>query len=185
MRRFLSIVLIAIFLCGCSQQDEKMEQALNLRDSIISSNGCSFDVTVTADYQDVYYTFSMSCLSDAVGNISFEVTEPDSISGITGIVTAEDGKLTFDNKVLLFSTLGDGQITPVSAPLLFLKSLKSGYIKGCGSDNGATLLQIDDSYADTAIRLNIHIVDNAPSSVEIIWNDRRIVSMDVKAFRLL
>ena len=185
MQRILSIVLITLLLCGCSQQNEQMEQALNLRDSIINSNGCSFDVTITADYQDVYYTFGMSCKSDVIGNISFKVTAPDSISGITGIVTAEDGKLTFDDKVLLFSTLAEGQITPVSAPWLFLKSLKSGYIKGCGNDNGATLLQIDDSYANEAMKQNIYIVDDAPSFVEIIWSGRRVVTMDVKAFRIL
>ena len=185
MVRILSIVLAILMLCGCSRSNEQMEEAMNLRDSIINSNGCSFDVTITADYQDMYYTFAMFCKSDAIGNVAFEVTAPDSISGITGIVSAEDGKLTFDDQVLLFSTLAEGQITPVSAPWLFLNSLKSGYIKGCGTDNGTTLLQIDDSYANNSMQQNIHIAEGAPFFVEIFWSGRRVVTLDVKRFNIL
>ena len=185
MRRIGSIILTILLLCGCSHQNDHMEQELSLRDSIINSNGCSFDVTVTADFQDVYYTFGMSCKSDTIGNVTFEVTAPDSIRGITGIVTAKDGKLTFDDQILLFSTLAEGQVSPVSAPWLFINTLKSGYINGCAYDNGEMLLQIDDSYANDTMKQNILIDNGVPTFVEIIWSGRRVVTMDVKAFRIL
>jgi len=185
MRRILVFVLTILLLCGCSKSDEQIEQALHLRDSILKSNGCSFTVTVIADYQDVYYTFEMSCNSDSIGNISFEVTAPETISGITGIITAGDGRLTFDNQLLVFSTLADGQITPVSAPWLFLNTLKSGYIKGCANEDDGILLQIDDSYADGSMTQNIRIVNGTPSYVEMFYDGRRVVTMDVKEFRFL
>ena len=185
MRHILLYFLLILMLCGCFRQNAQLEQGINLRDSIINSNGCAFDVTVTADYQDVYYTFEMSCESDPIGNVTFEILAPKSITGITGIVTAEDGKLTFDDQILLFSTLAEGQITPVCAPWLFINSLRSGYINGYANDGGALILQIDDTYATCALRQNVHIVNSVPSFVEIIWNGRRVVTMDVKSFRLL
>lgn len=185
MRRIFGVILVFLLLNGCSKSSKQMEQAMQLRDSILSSKGCSFEVTVTADYQDIYYTFDMSCDSDAIGNVLFEVISPDTISGITGIVTAKEGKLTFDDHILLFSTLAEGQITPVSAPWLFLNSLKGGYIKGCAMDSGGILLEIDDSYANGSMMQRIRIDHGKPSYVEIFWDGSRVVTMDVKEFHIL
>lgn len=185
MYRFLSIVLTVVVLFGCSQQNDQMDKVLILRNSIVNSNGCAFDVTITADYLDSYHTFGMRCISDEIGNVTFEIIEPNSISGITGIVTSEDGKLTFDDQVLLFPTIAEDLLTPVSAPWFFLKSLKSGYIRGCGMDSGLTLLQIDDSYSDNVIKMNVQIIDGVPIFAEIIWQDRCIVTMEVREFHIL
>lgn len=185
MRRILAILITLCMLCGCKQSDRRIEQALSLRKAIANGNGCLFRATVTADYQDVFYTFAMNCQSDTVGNITFEVIEPESISGITGTVSAGEGKLTFDDQVLVFSTLAEGQITPVSAPWLFLNTLQSGYIKGCAWEDNGMILQIDDSYADNAMQLNIRTESDVPVFAEIIWKNRRVVSMDVEAFHIL
>ncbi len=185
MRRILAILTTLLMLCGCSQSDSRMDQALSMRDAILSGNGCQFGVTITADYQDVYYVFAMDCHVDSTGKLTFEVKEPETICGITGIISAEEGKLTFDDKVLIFATMAEGYITPVSAPWLFINALRGGFIKGCAQEDNGILITIDDSYMDEAIQLNIRTVDDVPVFTEIIWKNRRVVTMNVETFRFL
>lgn len=185
MRCILGIIALVFVLTGCSKQNDCFDSAFDLRERIANSNGCVFELEITTDYQDGYYTFQMSCESDVSGNIKFTVTSPESICGITGVITAEDGKLTFDDKLLLFSLLADGEITPVSAPWFFIKALRGGYIAGCSIQDNGTLLQIDDSYADKLIKQNIYLSDGKPLTAEIIWEGRRIVTLDVKDFQIL
>lgn len=177
--------MLCIILCGCRQSDEGVEQALSFRKSMMSANGCEFIATITADYQNVYYTFIMNCKVDPVGNVTFEVVEPDTISGITGQISKEEGKLTFDDKVLLFAILADGQITPVSAPWLFMDALKGGYINGCSKEKDGWMLDINSSYAQDALNTKIRIAAGIPVYAEIIWQNRCVVKINVEAFQIL
>lgn len=185
MRRILVILITIFMLYGCSQSDGPIDQAMSIRDAIISGNGCQFDIMITADYQDIYYTFAMNCQVDSVGNVAFEVKEPESISGMTGIISADEGKLTFDDQVLVFSTMAEGSITPVSAPWLFINALRCGYMKGCARETNGILININDSYMNQAIQLNIRIAADVPVFAEIIWQNQRVVTMNVESFRIL
>ena len=101
---------VAILLTGCSNTNTTLDKATALRDEIERSEGCGFLATVTADYGDSVYTFSMDCTTDKEGNLTFAVTSPDTIAGITGKVSAAGGELTFDDKVLAFQTLRQRQL---------------------------------------------------------------------------
>ena len=132
------------------------------------------------------YQFSMSCKGDKQGNLAFSVTAPESISGITGTVAETGGHFTFDGTALTFATIADGQVTPITAPWLFLKTLRSGYIASCASADGTTYLQIDDSYNDSALHLDIWLdAEDMPVRAEILWEGRRILSIIVKDFLIL
>lgn len=178
-------MIVLCTLCGCSQSDGGMDQALILREQLLKGNGCQFAATVTADYQDVYYTFKMRCEGDSAGNVKFEVIEPESIRGITGMVSSEGGKLTFDDQVLVFATLAEGEITPIAAPWVFLHTFQSGYIDGCAKDIDGFTLQINDSYADDAIQLSMRIEGNVPVKAEMFWKNRRVVTITVEDFSIL
>lgn len=186
MKNILCFVLITCLLCGCQMGNEQMNDALMLRQRILAGSGCSFHAEVTADYGDVIYQFSMKCQADKQGNLAFTVTAPESISGITGTVTETGGHLTFDGTALAFATIADGQVTPVTAPWIFLRTLRSGYIVSTGKSEKATYLQIDDSYQDNALHLDIWL-DNAgvPNRAEILWEGRRILSLIVSDFNIL
>ena len=185
MRRIPVFLTFIFILCGCSRSNSSIDQALSIRDAILHGNGCQFNVSITADYQNEYYTFEMSCQVDSSGNVTFEVKEPESISGITGILSAQEGKLTFDDKILVFSKMAEGYITPVSAPWLFVSALRGGYIKGCAQEENGILLVIDDTYMDEAIQVNIRTVSDVPVFAEIIWQNQRVLTMSVDAFRIL
>lgn len=182
MKRIFAVVLLAVFLTGCSGTDALLERGMALREKMQQS-GCSFTAKVTADYGDKVYTFAMQCTANEEGTVAFTVTEPESISGITGSVSGTGGKLTFDDTVLAFELLADGEVSPVSAPWLLIKTLRGGYLSSCKMDGENLCLTIDDSYEEDALQLDIRLTsDDLPESAEILWQGRRVLSIAVESF---
>lgn len=183
MKRLLPLMLIVMLLAGCGRSNSELDQAMAIRDRLLKSNGCEFDAVITADYGKKVYTFSMHCQADSQGKLTFRVTDPETISGITGTVSELGGKLTFDDQALAFELLADGQVTPVSAPWLLIHTLRGGYLTSCGRDGDELHIVIDDSYADDALQLDIW-TDSAgvPTRGEILWKGRRVLSIDVRSF---
>lgn len=182
MKRWIGLVLVMVMLCGCAADNDQMDRALNLRGKLQRSN-VAFDVDIVADYGDKTYTFSTHCQSDAVGNMKFTVTKPESIEGISGTLGKGTGKLTFDDKVLAFDVLADGLISPVSGPWVMLETLRSGYLTSCGQDADGLRLTIDDSYAEKALHLDVWLdQQDIPKYCDIFWNGRRLLSMTVSSF---
>ena len=183
MKRCLAVLLIVFVLSGCGSGDAEMQQIMEFRQNLLQSSQCTFEAAITADYADVVYHFSMECLSNKTGDLSFRVTKPDSISGITGVISEIEGKLTFDDVVLAFQRLADGQITPVSAPWVVLRSLRSGYLTACGKDEEYIRVQIDDSFDEDALQVDVWFDQNTyPIRAEILWQGRRILTVDVNNF---
>lgn len=180
----VAVLCVAILLVGCGN-DTSVDSAMQLREQVLNSNGCSFQTTITADYGERIYTFTMDCQSDKNGNLDFTVVKPDTIAGIHGTISAAGGNITFDDRVLAFQSIVEDQLTPVSAPWIFIKTLRSGYLKGCASIDNGTQIYIDDSYAEDALQLIITTDGNEPSFVEIYWNDRRVLTLTVENFIFL
>ena len=134
--------------------------AYGLRFKVLAAETVSFDAQITADYGDKVHTFSMSCQGDSLGNLNFTVTEPESISGITGRIDQKGGALTFDDTALHFDLMADEALSPVSAPWILLKTLRSGYLTSACREEGKIRLTIDDSYEDDALTLDIRLDGN-------------------------
>ena len=172
-------------LAGCSAGEENLERAMDLRARLLGCSSCSFDVTITADYGDELHTFSMACTGDNGGDLAFTVTAPETIAGITGKFEGQKGMLTFDGFALEFPRLTDDQITPVSGPWILLRTLQGGYLTSCGMDGGLLLATINDSYEDDALTLDVWLDgENAPIRGEILYEGRRIVTMDIESFTI-
>ena len=185
MKRFLIIIVTFLFMTGCSK-NYNIDSALNLRNRLLNSNGCTFDAVITADYGDEVYIFSMQCQTDASGKIIFKVTDPETISGITGEFSAQGGKLTFDDTALAFQPLTDDQLSPVSAPWILIHTLRGGYLTSAGEDKDYTKISIDDSYEENALHLDVWLdEDSLPVCADILWKGRRILSLDVRNFHFM
>lgn len=184
--RLAAIMCVICLLSGCSSGTNAMEQAVRLRTAILSGEGCSFQCKITADYGEKIYTFDMNCQADKEGNLTFTVTSPETISGICGTITQSEGVLTFDDRVLAFETIADENLTPVSAPWVFLKTLRNGYIKSCASTDEGFFMEIDDTYAESSLQLRIYTdTKSKPMGGEIFWNNRRILTLQVDNFTIL
>lgn len=182
----LAVVLCVLFLMGCSGKRGELDRAMTLRANLLGSLGYSFDAEITADYGDKLHTFAMHCTGDNDGNVEFTVTKPETLSGITGRVSSGDGELTFDDVVLHFDLLADGQVSPISGPWILVKTLLGGYLTDCVQEEDLLHLQIDDSYEDDALHLDIWLnEENLPVQAEIYYDSRRIVTMAVSNFTIL
>ena len=184
MKKGLALICLALLLTGCSAESE-LEQAMAFRDQLLSGNGCSFTAKVTADYGDELYEFTMDCEGDNQGQLQFCVTAPESISGITGTAGEEGGALTFDETALHFDLMAEDALSPVSAPWVFLKTLRSGYIVSACTEENLLHLSIDDSFDDDALRLDIWLEGDAPVRGEILHDGMRILTLDVTNFQIL
>lgn len=175
--------MLWVLMSGCSSGDDSMGRALNLRSRLNAAQVCSFDAVIHADFGDKIYSFSMQCQVDSGGNLTFTVTEPATIAGITGRVSAQGGKLTFGDTALAFEMLAEGRLSPVSAPWVLVHTLKSGYITSCAQWEGGFVLSIDDRYEDDALNLTVYLgKDDLPVAAEIFWEGSRCLSLEIKNF---
>ncbi len=178
--------MLIFCMTGCTGNHDQMEEALGLRSKLLSAKGCSFDGRITADYGDKTYTFFVKCTSDSSGSVSFTVTEPETIAGISGTLKEGKGSLSFDDTALAFALLADGQLTPVATPWIFLNTLRAGYIASCGKEGEYTRIRLHDSYEADALQLDVWLdKDLQPVQGEILWKDRKILTIAVTNFRVL
>ena len=174
-----------LFLSGCDRGSQ-LSGALEFRNRLLDSNGCTFQANITADYGENIYRFSLLCCFDQAGTMSFEVLSPDTIKGITGTVSKEQGALTFDDEVLLFELLADDQLTPVNGPWVLMNALRSGYIQCCGKDGNNLKVMLDDSYDENAFHVDVWLSqDLAPVTADIFWQNRRILAIEIASFSYL
>ena len=186
MKKLAVLVSVLLLLTGCSQSPDEVETGMELRSKLLQAPGCTFQAEITADYGDRLQSFSMDCRADASGDVAFSVRKPDTISGITGKLSGEGGALTFDALALHFDLMAEEQLSPVSAPWILMKTLRSGYITSGCREEGRIRLSIDDSFRENALRLDIWLDrQNLPQQADILYDGRRILSVAVADFEIL
>ena len=177
------VVLVAVILVGCAKGDGDLNPAMELRQRLANGDGCTFRAEVCADYGDRVYTFVMDCKADTAGDVHFKLVSPDTISGISGTVTQSGGKLEFDDQVLLFEPLTQGELTPVIAPWLLYKVITGGYIRSVSEEADQFIYTVDDTYQSEQFMALLTLQrDQTPRSCEVFWNNRRILTVKVTDF---
>lgn len=175
----ISLCLLVI-LTGCDASSE-IERGMALRSLLLNAQSCSMDIHITADYGERLCTFGMACWFDRSGAMEFSVLEPETISGITGRISGNPGSLTFDDTVLYFDLLADGQLSPVSAPWILMKTLRSGYLRSACVEEGCLHLTMDDTYEDDALQVDIWMDEkDIPIRSEILFQGKRVLSLRVE-----
>ena len=186
MKRKIWVLWLALLLTGCSTRVDAMDAALQLRSEVNKAQGYQFDATIEVDYGDQTYTFGLNCASAPDGSMRFAVTSPESIRGISGTIYGDGGTILFNDVALAFPVLPDGQLSPVSAPWIFMKTLQSGFMRSAGQDGELLRVIIDDNYEDNAFSAHIWLnSDNLPVCGEIYWQGRRILHITVENFQIL
>lgn len=183
MKKGLCFLFVCLFLCGCQSGQKEADNVLRLRQRVENADKTSFTCTVTADYGDSLYSFSLACSFDTTGEMEFSVVSPQSIAGISGTVGQQGGTLTFDDQALAFPLLADGYLSPISAPWVFLKALRSGYIASCSTLESGLQFTLDDSYGESYLQIDVWTDgETVPTHCEMLWKGKRILSLDVENF---
>jgi len=186
LRRVCILVLAVLLLGGCAKGEEGLESALAFRDKLLQASECTFDCVITADYGDEIHVFSLRASVDPLGDLSFEVIEPEVISGISGVVGDSATGLTFDDKVLAFPLLADGQLAPVGAPWVLMKALRSGYISFVGKEGEHWRSTVLDSYEDDAMVVDVWFDEDwCPVQGEILFKEVKILTLTLENFQML
>lgn len=181
----VSLILAVLCLTGCGEKNKELERGLALRARALQGESCSFSAQITADYGDNLYEFTLDCQTDGQGEMAFQVTAPETISGITGTLSAGGGALTFDDTALAFPMLVEGLASPISGPWLFWKALTAGCITSAGLEGENLRLSVDDSYEANALQLDIWCDDtDTPKRSEICQGGRRILTILLKDFTI-
>lgn len=184
MKRILLLPVLMLALAGCSAGNGEMEAALELRGRCLGAQSICFRAQIAADYIDSVEEFALDCTVDSDGAVSFSVSSPEDISGITGQVRDRQGALTFDDEILAFPLMADERLSPIAAPWLMIKALRSGYISACVQEGEKLHITVDDSYADDALTLEIWAAEGSVEAAEIAWKGRRSLSMEIEDFTI-
>lgn len=178
MKKLGLCMMLLLFLGGCGETEKEIDRGMKLRQQLLGANGFSFEAEITADYGDKLHCFSMQCQADKDGKVAFTVTAPETIAGISGTIEEEGGALTFDDQALYFDLLTDEQLSPVSAPWILVRTLRSGYLTSACQEEDGLHLTLDDSYEEDALTLDIWLDDeDMPRRAEILYDGRRILTL--------
>ena len=185
MKKLLTVLCLLLVLPGCSAGEKDLQRAMDLRKNLLEGEGCSFLCHITADYGDAIHKFSVSCRGDTQGNVHFTVTAPETISGITGTISDRGGQITFDETALQFDLLRDQQLSPVSAPWIFLKTLREGYLMNAGMEEDLLHVGARDSYEEDALLVDLWLgPGDLPQRAEMLYRNRKILTLEIEDFRI-
>ena len=159
---------------------------MRLRDRLLACETCEFITELTVDFGENQYSFILACKAKSDCSVDFSVVSPESIAGISGRIDDRSGTLFFDETVLAFPLIADGDIAPVTAPWLLWKSLLGGYIRCAGQDGQQCRITIDDTFNGENLQVDVWLSDEGiPVRAEICWQNKRILHFEITEFRIL
>lgn len=183
MKKSIVWILLPLLLYGCASDSNELTTAMELRTKILRSSECSFTAEVTADYEDRSFQYTADCVTDKTGNLTFVLTGPATVAGISGTLTGEGGQLTFDDMALEFPLSAEDLPSPISAPWIFMKALRGGYLASAWKEEGNIALSVDDTCLGEDLRLDIRLdSENLPDRAEILRDGIRILTLNVTKF---
>lgn len=175
------MILLCLFCTACSA-DAELSPAVEFRSELVSSGGAEFSAEVLADFGETVQTFCMDCRCDEVGNLSFTVTSPETLSGITATVTDSGGTITYDGMAMDFGLLANGNVIPAAAPAIVCACWIDGYISSAGSENDAYRVTYEKNFDEKALTVDTWFEKNIPICAEVCYNNERILSITIRDF---
>jgi len=185
--RFCIIIILCFTLfTGCASEEERLDRAMDLRTKISNAHEIQFQCTVTADYYDEVCTFVMDCIYDEEDQIHFQVIEPDTISGISGLIDGKKGHFTFDDQILAFKPMDGRYLSPIYAPWFLLNALQGGFIHSASAQKDGYCVTYRDNYQEETLTAEVQFAKaNVPIKCEIYWAERRILLIEICNFVFL
>lgn len=189
-KRMLALALSLAFGCvGCGPGQSKEEQSVQeLRTLYRTLSAVQAEGTVTADYEDKVYTYSV----DIQGNGTegrMTVTEPEAISGT--VVAWSDGALELEVDAVTFETgpLSDSGFSPADAVPALLQTCADGVLLSCAEEELAgepVLYAAFQSPSDGSCTVDgwFDREDYGLRRAEIAEDGRVVISMSFSTFQM-
>lgn len=186
MKKWWVGLLLAVTMltgCGLMGGGEALDTADRFRKQTAEHSG-SFRAGIVADVGDLQFSFSMDCSFDSEGTITFEITAPETIAGITGCIDSGNGKLTFDGASVDFGTMANGMVTPVSGPYVLLSCWRDSYCTACGTEELGLRITMPASYETQALMTDTWLdpQNGIPIYAEVCYNNDRVLSVTISDF---
>jgi len=186
LKKAAAVLIVCTLLTGCSSGENPLDTGMDLRGNLLKAESVSFVVDIAADHGDTLDLFSMECSADREGTLYFTVKSPDTVAGIEGQITAESGALIFADTALYFPLIAQNRLSPVSAPWILTKALRSGYLRSAGVEQEQIRLTFDDSYEEDALQVDVWLDENSlPGRAEVLSEGLLVLSLDVRNFEIL
>ena len=185
LKKCIVWLLFLPLLVGCSGASKDLDTGMALRSKILQSPQCLLTLDISADYNGRTSRFTMDCTADRTGDLSFNVVAPETISGISGKLTGEEGQICFDNMTLQFPLAAEDLPSPISAPWILINSLRCGFLSSACVEEGEIRLSIDNRFSGDILRLDVWLnEENLPVHADILADGCRILSLDVMKFEI-
>lgn len=184
MYKVIAVLMCVLLFCGCSAEKE-LAPLERLRQSMEQNQGCEFDVHILSQTEDRICRFTLHCVQTGE-QFRFEVLSPESIRGIAGTISDSGGALEFDDTLLAFPLLANGEVSPIISPWLLLRCLKNGLVQHAGQTEVGVSVSFADSFRGEEFRVEAALDGmGTPLGCELFWGGRRILQLQVEAFRFM
>ena len=184
MRRLSAILLGCLFLfCGCGEKDGHLSEGIAFRSKLVQQNGCRFRAEITADKGSDILRFCLDCEGDGQGNVSFVLTEPETLAGISGTISEAGGKITYDGMSVDFGLLLQDAIAPAAAPALLVNSWISGYMLWGGKDGETYCMCCEQVLEGRSLEVESFFKNELPFYAEVCYNGSRILEIQIIDFQ--
>ncbi|HPE16219.1 MAG TPA: hypothetical protein PK597_04620 [Oscillospiraceae bacterium] len=192
MRRTIPFFLaMLLLLSGCGRGDRDAEWLLSARTRALSA-ACVMEASVTADYGDRVYEFTLCLEEEAPGEGIVAVLTPETLAGVTMSYTAEGSALRYDDLTLDTGELAGTGLSPMEALPALLRSWRSGAVTSTGREKiGETetvLVRCDASEdAEETVEHLLWLEEESgrPVQMEIVANGYAAFRCTVDSFELI
>ena len=160
-----------------------MQKALELRTSLLSQ-GASFTAVIAAHLPDGTAEFTVDCTCAPDGSVTMEITEPQTIAGITASVDAEGENAEFPDTAVDFGLLADGNVAPMVLPQLLFACWTKEFIREAGQDGDILSAVYLSEYGDRELALEqFFTADAVPTSADLWFGTQNIATVNIENFR--
>ena len=174
--------MCVFLLCGCSGQNQAWNTAMELRTKLLE-RGCRFTAQIEAHLDDGTAEFTLSCVCLPDGNVTLEVTEPDSIAGITATVEPGGRNAKFDDVGLDFGLLADGQLAPMAIPQLLYGAWTRDYIREAGIDGETRNAVYLSGWGDRELTVEQWLTkDGTPVGADLWFGTKNAAGVQIRDF---
>ena len=134
MKRIIPALLALLLLCpltACGGEEDPEQQALAMRTRYLSMTTCGGTASVTADYGQRVYEYTLEISWQREEGLTVLVKEPELLSGVIARVSTEGSQLEYDGAILETGPLDGEGLTPISAVPTLLADLQERYLAEC------------------------------------------------------